>query len=189
MTRQRVPQFCVTTLVALRRPLRVRDTLLHETLGLVAQGGVIGIGPDEVKPTLQANQDTVAFQAHSDYSASIAERGPARWCRPSAADSGDRVPRAQDARPAPSGVVAIVRHPGALVGALVAFAIAANIYELLHFRYVWTMLAIVGGCEHPAVEARHMKLAAARQALIRDSGSRLVLSNFGARIGALLAVG
>jgi O-antigen/teichoic acid export membrane protein len=39
------------------------------------------------------------------------------------------------------------------------------------------------------MEARHMRRAAARQALIRDGGARLVLSNFGARIGALLAVG
>jgi O-antigen/teichoic acid export membrane protein len=39
------------------------------------------------------------------------------------------------------------------------------------------------------MEARHMSVAAARKTLIRDSGARLVLSNFGARIGALLAVG
>jgi O-antigen/teichoic acid export membrane protein len=39
------------------------------------------------------------------------------------------------------------------------------------------------------MEARHMNVAAARQALTRDSGPRLVLSNFGARVGALLAVG
>jgi O-antigen/teichoic acid export membrane protein len=39
------------------------------------------------------------------------------------------------------------------------------------------------------MEARHMNLAAARQALTRNSGPRLVMSNFGARVGALLAVG
>jgi O-antigen/teichoic acid export membrane protein len=39
------------------------------------------------------------------------------------------------------------------------------------------------------MEASHMNLAAARQALTRNSAPRLVMSNFGARVGALLAVG
>jgi O-antigen ligase len=120
-----------------------RDTLLHETLGLVAQGGVIGIGPDEVKPTLQAQQDTVAFQAHSDYSASIAERGLLGGAGLLLLILVIAFHARRMLGPLPAGYVAVVRHPGALVGALVAFGIAANIYELLHFRYVWTMLAIV----------------------------------------------
>jgi hypothetical protein len=120
-----------------------RDTLLHETLGLVAQGGLIGIGPDEVKPTLQAQQDTVAFQAHSDYSASIAERGLLGGAGLLLLILVIAFHARRMLGTLPAGYVAVVRHPGALVGALVAFAIAANIYELLHFRYVWTMLAIV----------------------------------------------
>ena len=39
------------------------------------------------------------------------------------------------------------------------------------------------------METRHMNVAAARRVLTRGGGPRLVLSNFGARLGALLAVG
>ncbi len=39
------------------------------------------------------------------------------------------------------------------------------------------------------METRRMKVAAARQVLTRGGGPRLVLTNFGARLGALLAVG
>jgi hypothetical protein len=45
--------------------------------------------------------------------------------------------------PLQSGYVAVIRHPGALAGVLVAFAITANIYELLHFDYVWTLFAVI----------------------------------------------
>jgi O-Antigen ligase len=120
-----------------------RDTLLHETLAQVGQGGLIGIGPGEVKATLQAEQETVAFQAHSDYSASIAERGllGAAGFLLLILVIGFHARRVLG--PLHSGYAAVVRHPGALVGALIAFAIAANIYELIHFRYVWTLLAMV----------------------------------------------
>jgi hypothetical protein len=120
-----------------------RDTLLHETLALVPQGGLIGIGPDEVKQTLQAEQDTVAFQAHSDYSASMAERGLLGGVGLLLLILVIAFHARRMLGPLHSGYVAVVRHPGALVGALVAFGIAANIYEVLHFRYVWTLLAIV----------------------------------------------
>jgi O-Antigen ligase len=120
-----------------------RDTLLQETLAQVGQGGLIGIGPDEVKATLQAEQETVAFQAHSDFSASMAERGllGAAGFLLLILVIGFHARRMLG--PLHSGYAAVVRHPGALAGALIAFVIAANIYEVLHFRYVWTLLAIV----------------------------------------------
>ena len=120
-----------------------RDTLLHETLALVEQGGLLGIGPGEVKPTLQAQQDGVAFEAHSDFTASIAERGllGGTGLLLLILMLGFHARRLLG--PLRSGYAAVVRHPGALVGVLVAYAIAANIYELLHFRYVWTLFAVL----------------------------------------------
>ena len=120
-----------------------RDTLLHETLSLVEQGGLIGIGPDEVKPTLQSEQQGVAFEAHSDFTASVAERGLLGGIGLLLLILVLAYHARRVLGPLQSGYVAVVRHPGALAGALVAYAIAANIYEVLHFRYLWTLLAVV----------------------------------------------
>ena len=120
-----------------------RDTLLHETLALVEQGGLLGIGPGEVKPTLQAQQDGVAFEAHSDFTASVAERGLLGATGLLLLILVLAFHARRVLGPLRSGYAAVVRHPGALVGVLIAYAIAANIYELLHFRYVWTLFAVL----------------------------------------------
>ncbi len=129
-----------------------RDTLLHETLALVEHGGLIGIGPGATKPTLQAQQASVAFEAHSDFTASIAERGLIGGIGLFLlllviAFNARRV-----LGPLQSRFAAVLRHPGALVGLLVAYAITANIYELLHFDYVWTALAVVAAVSIWGVE-------------------------------------
>jgi hypothetical protein len=120
-----------------------RDSLLHETLGLVSQGGLIGIGPMAVKPTLQAEQAQVAFEAHSDYTASIAERGVLGGVGLFLIIVTIAFHARRSQARLPDGLSAALVRPGALIGALVACAIAANIYELMHFRYIWTVFAIV----------------------------------------------
>ena len=117
--------------------------MLHETLALVEQGGLIGIGPGATKPTLQAQQASVAFEAHSDFTASIAERGLIGGIGLFLlllviAFNARRV-----LGPIRPRFAAVLRHPGALAGLLVAYAVTANIYELLHFDYLWTALAVI----------------------------------------------
>ncbi len=131
-----------------------RDALLQETLNLAVQGGAVGIGPGAVKPTLTANDAPVAFEAHSDYTASLAERGllgalglvgliaAIIWYV-----RGALAPLGRD-------VAAVVAHPGALVGALVAFAIGAGVYEVLHFRHLWALFGVVAALGIAAREAR-----------------------------------
>jgi hypothetical protein len=120
-----------------------RDALLQETLDLAAQGGVIGIGPGAVKPTLTAQDAPVAFEAHSDYTASLAERG-LLGALGLAGLIGALIWYARGAL-APLGrdVAAVVVHPGALVGALVTMAIGAGVYEVLHFRHLWALFGVV----------------------------------------------
>jgi hypothetical protein len=131
-----------------------RDSLLQETLDLALQGGVLGLGPGAVKPTLTAQDAPVAFEAHSDYTAAIAERGllgalgllaligAVIWY-----GRGSLAPMRRD-------LVSVVVHPGALVGALVTFAIGAGIYEVLHFRHVWALFGIVAALGIASREAR-----------------------------------
>jgi hypothetical protein len=121
----------------------VRADLLQETLALASGGGLVGIGPGAVKPTLEADQAGVAFEAHSDYTASIVERG----LLGGAGFVMLLVTIALRGRialgPLQPAYAAVVPRAGALIGVLVAYAITADIYELLHFRYVWTLLAIL----------------------------------------------
>lgn len=120
-----------------------RASLLQETLGLVNQGGLIGIGPGAVKPTLQANQDSVAFEAHSDFTASLAERGLLGGMGLLSLIIAIGFYARRSLGRLRSDYADVVRHPGAFVAVTVALLIAANIYELLHFRYVWTYLAVL----------------------------------------------
>lgn len=120
-----------------------RDTLLQETLDLALQGGILGLGPGAVKPTLTVQDAPVAFEAHSDYTAAIAERGllgalgllglitAVIWYA-----RGSLAPMRSD-------LASVIVRPGALVGALITFAIGAGIYEVLHFRHVWALFGIV----------------------------------------------
>ena len=120
-----------------------RDTLLHETLALVEQGGLHRHRAwcHQLQP-LQAQQASVAFEAHSDFTASIAERGLIGGIGLFLL----LLVIAFNARlvlgPIRPRFAAVLRHPGALAGLLVAYAVTANIYELLHFDYLWTALAV-----------------------------------------------
>lgn len=130
-----------------------RDALLQETLDLALQGGVFGLGPGAVKPTLIAQGAPVAFEAHSDYTAAIAERGLLGALGLVALISaviwyarGSLAPMRRD-------LASVVVHPGALVGALIAFAIGAGIYEVLHFRHLWALFGIVAALRIAGREA------------------------------------
>jgi hypothetical protein len=119
-----------------------RSILIHETLQLYAQDGIAGSGPGTTKQLLTAGQFAYAKEAHDDYLAALVERGPigvlgvliltvaaARWA-------------ARVLRGPPHGWVELPR-PAGLVAALVAMALAGTYYEVLHFRFVWLLLALM----------------------------------------------
>ncbi len=120
-----------------------RDTLLQETLALADQGGLLGIGPGAVKETLQATQASYEFEAHSDVTASIAERGLLGGVGLLLLVVTIMFRGRQALGRLRPAYAAVVRSPGALIGGLVAYGITTNIYEIIHFRYVWALLALV----------------------------------------------
>ena len=118
-----------------------RSILIRETLQLYSQDGVVGSGPGTTKELLTARQFAYAKEAHDDYLAALVERGPlgllgillltaaaARWAA--------RVLRG----PPDDGELP---RPVGLVAALVAMALAGAYYEVLHFRFVWLLLAVL----------------------------------------------
>ncbi len=124
-----------------------RDALLQEVITLAIQGGAVGLGPASVKPTLIAQHAPIEFEAHSDYTASLAERGVLGVLGLLALIAAVFWYARGALMPMSSGFAAVVPHPGALVGALVSFAIGAGIYEVIHFRHLWALFGIVAALQ------------------------------------------
>ncbi|WP_163505804.1 O-antigen ligase family protein [Fodinicola acaciae] len=116
-----------------------RTALITESLQLYATAGLLGSGPSTTKQLLADRQYPYAKEAHDDLLAALIERGPlgafafvllaavAAW-------------RATVALRAPPTEIP---RPVGVVAGLLAMAVASAYYEVLHFRYVWLLLALV----------------------------------------------
>jgi hypothetical protein len=125
-----------------------RTELFTEAVRLYLDGGVVGEGPASTKTRLQQTQAPYAKEAHSDYTASLIERGVIGLAAVLllAASAAARVWTALQPR---RGVVAPGRRAAAvgvpaLLGGVVALFISAAFYEVLHFRQGWLFLAVIG---------------------------------------------
>ena len=124
-----------------------RDALLLEVINLAVQGGAVGLGPASVKPTLIAQHAPIEFEAHSDYTAALAERGVLGVLGLLALIAAVVWYARGALMPMTAGFAAVITHPGALVGALVTFAVGAGIYEVIHFRHLWALFAVVAALQ------------------------------------------
>jgi O-antigen ligase len=121
-----------------------RDTLFAENTALLGHTSLLGEGPGATKRLLAAEQAPYVKEAHNDTLATAIERGvlgvlglivlvgTVAWYARRAMFSARR----------PAVAVALP-VPEALVGALVAMAIASAFYEVLHFRHVWALFGVV----------------------------------------------
>ncbi|MCH5670801.1 O-antigen ligase family protein [Streptomyces gilvus] len=121
-----------------------RGTLVHESLQLYQEHWLTGSGPGTTKQLLTDQNFAYAKEAHDDYLAALVERGPlgviglltlvlsAAW----------RSARALRAPPG-SRFAAQVPRPAGLVAGLAGLAVAGAYYEVLHFRFLWVLLAMV----------------------------------------------
>ncbi|MEY9874750.1 O-antigen/teichoic acid export membrane protein [Streptacidiphilus sp. MAP12-33] len=122
-----------------------RGTLISESMQLYYSNGVLGTGPRTTKQLLTDRQYPYAKEAHDDYLAALTERGPlgvigiVTLVLAGVMRSG-RVLRAPPGRGA---FGAQVPRPAGLVAALLAMAVAGAYYQVLHFRFVWILLAFV----------------------------------------------
>jgi len=127
-----------------------RAALTAESLTLWLRGdAVLGHGPGSTSAVLEARQAPYVKEAHDDYLAAIVERGVlggfalvllaaavAVRCRRICAPDGLAPEYRQ-----------VVPRPELLAAAVVAVAISAIFYEVLHFRHVWALLGLVAALE------------------------------------------
>ncbi|MDN3025497.1 O-antigen ligase family protein [Streptomyces sp. S.PB5] len=121
-----------------------RGTLVRESFQLYDQQWLTGSGPGTTKQLFEDQQFPYAKEAHDDYLAALVERGPlgAVALLLLVASAAWRASRALRAPPE-SRFAAEVPRPAGLVAALLALAVAAAYYEVLHFRFLWVLLALV----------------------------------------------
>lgn len=121
-----------------------RLTLLSESFNLYLDGSLLGRGPGSTKDVLLAEQSPYAKEAHSDYTATLVERGVigTLGLLLLLGAVGVRA-RVLVSRPLTPGFAAVIPRPYALLGALVAVLLSAMFYEVLHFRHVWALLGVV----------------------------------------------
>jgi O-antigen ligase len=117
-----------------------RTVLIQESLQLYATDGPLGAGPGTTKTLLMERGYAYAKEAHDDFLASLVERGLIGVVGIAVLVAGAVLRTGRVLRGPPRGWPELPRPVG-LVAALGAAALAGTYYEVLHFRYVWLLLA------------------------------------------------
>ncbi len=121
-----------------------RVDLFQSQFELYERGHLLGIGPTATQDTLNASAATIVKEAHNDYLGTLVERGPLGLLAVfalMAAIIARLVPLTR--RPLPPRLAAVIPVPAALAGACAAFAATAMTHEVLHYRWLWTLLGII----------------------------------------------
>jgi O-Antigen ligase len=133
-----------------------RSELVGELVQLYQQSdGVLGLGPASTKPILTSQNAPYPNMAHDDFLGALTERGVvgllgllllvgtvAMWAAPLVR------------RPLSAGFAAAVPRPAGLVAGLLALCVIAFYEEVMHFRFLWALLAIVAVLGKDARELR-----------------------------------
>ena len=143
-----------------------RSLLVTESLQLYMTGSALGTGPATTKALLSARGYPYAKEAHDDYLAALVERGPVGLLGlvvllASAAYRAGRLLRPRAGPPQPRELP----RPVGLVAALLATAAASTYYEVMHFRFVWGLLAFVAAASFADAASRGPQRGAARAAV------------------------
>ena len=120
------------------------STILSEGKDLFFEGNAVGYGPARTKATLQASQAPYVKEAHSDFLATLLERGVIGLLGLLlllAAIAG-RCWRLVNGT-LPEEYAAIIPRAWLLVTIAPVMVVASAFYEVLHFRHLWTWLGIL----------------------------------------------
>ncbi len=133
-----------------------RSELITETGQLFQRSdGILGLGPASTKPLLTLWLYPYANEAHDDYLALLVERGVIGLLGLLLL-VGSAISRAGPTlrRPLSARYAAAVPKPAGLVAGLLALSVNSFYEEVLHFRFLWALLAIVAILGKDARRAR-----------------------------------
>jgi O-antigen ligase len=121
-----------------------RATIIDESLVLLTEGGVLGWGPRATKDVLAAQQAPYANEAHDDYLAAVLERGVlgAAGLLLLIVAIAWRV-RTLARRRHPAAFDSVMPYTAPIVGAIIGMAVFATNEQILHFRQVWALFAVI----------------------------------------------
>jgi O-antigen ligase len=136
--------FLVDSLGRATESVGTRQALFRETLGLYRNDGLLGNGPGTTVLELRAREAAYVKEAHNDYTAALAERGILGGLALVIlfATVSARCARILSRRLHPAWRV-VLPNPEFLVGAALGFAVSGFFYEVLHFRHLWMLLALI----------------------------------------------
>lgn len=124
------------------RSASARESLFNAQYELFRDSNLLGIGPAATRLALGETEADKVKESHNDYLATLVERGPlgvvALLVLMSAV--GARALSAQRLSPA---YASVIPNAAALAAAAVAFAFTALTHEVLHYRHLWTLLAVL----------------------------------------------
>jgi hypothetical protein len=126
-----------------------RSTILAESERLYLTGDTpLGIGPGGTKGAFRSHNFSYVKMAHDDYTAALVERG---WLGAFALICLLVIVAARCRRISAgrlrSEYAAIIPRPELLAAAVLAMAISAWLYQVLHFRHLWALLGVVAAME------------------------------------------
>ena len=102
----------------------------------------MGIGPSATRQTLAETGVYDPKEAHNDYLGTLVERGPLGVVALLALVGAAAVRVLNALRP-PPGWSSVVPRPEALAAVAVAYAFTSLTHEVLHYRHLWTFLAVL----------------------------------------------
>jgi len=121
-----------------------RVWLIQETTDLFKQGAPWGLGPGSTKPLLLGQLAPYAYETHDDYIEAIVERGilGAFGLLLLIGSVGVRT-WAVATKPLTPEFAMLFPRTAPLVGAVIGLAVSASYYQVMHFRHVWAIFAVI----------------------------------------------
>jgi O-antigen ligase len=126
------------------RSAEARGSLFASQFQIFEQGNWLGIGPAGTRAALGDAAAATVKEAHNDYLATLNERGPLGALALVGLISVVVVRATRVTKRPPSPRIATaVPYPSALVAACFAFALTAITHEVLHYRWLWGLFAML----------------------------------------------